>query len=65
MSRPATHLLVDRKVGHPTHVVMACGLTGCDEGCGEFATNLGESRLDYAENRKQVTCKRCLAKSCK
>jgi hypothetical protein len=44
-------------------VITACGISGVDEGCGEF-TELSsgrEGRIDYSEEANEITCKRCLA----
>jgi hypothetical protein len=44
------------------HMVTACGISGVDEGCGEFTEFLSgkEARLEYSEVVSEVTCKRCL-----
>jgi hypothetical protein len=46
---------------HPP-LKMACGISGTDEGSGEFTTSDGrEARLAYTQTSGEVTCKRCLA----
>lgn len=44
-------------------VKTCCGIVGSDDGCHEFTVMNGmESRLEYADRKQQVTCKRCLSK---